>query len=191
MIRPIHVTYKPVHAGGVAWCPIRKCASTSLVRWVSGHSYLERITRDYRAIVRDPVDRYLSSLAQMFKHTAGSGGTEVTQAYLASKDAWVQFLEPVRRFGSHGGEIWTNGRDRHFSHQHTVMAKVPSDATLTLYRFEQIEDLPRLSGFPQWGPLPFRNVFNQEHRAIALEILDVDAVRDFYLADYEFIERYT
>jgi hypothetical protein len=116
----LHNTPKYQADARVMYWPILKNGHTSLDRWtirVGFHNYGKpELPEDatHFFVLRDPFERYISSVQQMFVHDK-------------EKDVdWETYLREVEETNqlltSEGKNVWTSNGDIHFQHQADVMA---------------------------------------------------------------------
>lgn len=116
------------HEGaGLLHFPILKNAHSSLSDRLKGKPYLfEMYIRDEWpgdvvasfAVIRHPVDRYISALAQMFRMDMAPG------------QSWEAFIDGVERWNRERSKPWTCRGDRHFLPQSLTVDRMPEPRRL-------------------------------------------------------------
>ncbi len=182
------------HAGAhlVHW-PILKNGHSSLTDTLKGKPFLfERWLREelpegavHFAVWRDPFDRYVSALAQVWRMGAVPG-------------PWREFIRDVEVWNqSHPDKPWTCRDDRHFASQTKHLERL-RDSDVSSYALRpmfRLDDLPELwQWLESYGLVAPRVMDRQKHtdgemRRYAENTLDRRPVDRWYCEDLDVWER--
>ena len=138
VVRPQSDTAWPLYQAdhGLAFWPIFKNAHSSLVDWMRSPSlgFVPHIvgvptsTVSF-AVVRDPVGRYISGLAQLWRT-----GT-------VADVSWQTFLDGVEAYNWRTGVPYNNNGDRHFISQSATIDQMGGDPRLFPLNADGLDDL--------------------------------------------------
>lgn len=180
-MEPPYLWVPPVYheATGVLCWPIRKNASQSVSMWMEAagavrldpRQPLPEEARVSFVMLRDPVERYISSMWQVW-----------VQGYV-TRIEWAALVEGTARYNRDKGRPWDCKRDEHFTRQSETIdrardpVRFPMDfpavrAWAAGHGLELAEGPPHAHR----GPTP-------EDRALAREALDHEIIRGHYHRD--------
>ena len=166
---------------GVAFWAIRKNASTTVRNWLKGQGFRYRVlSPDIRwlhvAIVRDPYERYLSGLRQMYRHHGRRGR-------LRGVGNWEEFVQYVQERNKR--ELYTHNSDAHFEPQHWTVDELPAPALFELSQLGLFQQWMVGTGIVSAVEMDHRNRTQEEHLDYARERIDREQVERHYARDVQ------
>ena len=176
---------------GIAVWLIPKNAHTSIQEYCMGQGFI-RVpggavpdTNMNIVVLRDPVDRYISTVWTMWHHTTPRNLSNPPTLDTLKWEDWDWFFYSVLEWNVKHGEPWKHFGDNHFKSQ----ADHIPDRPMTVVDFLDVQQLPKMlmihAGVAAC-PLPHRMQGNIEAKGTALQMLeesDAAIIREHYSVD--------
>lgn len=167
------------HPRGAVFWPILKCGQTSWRDLLVAHGGFgprnePKLEQDpdlaHFAAVREPFDRYISALAQMWRH-----------GWVADVH-WRPFIDGVERWNRER-PVWTCMDNPHFESQSARVRLMPNRELFVYTNIDAVRHWLNQYQIVIPDRLPDRNRTEQHMLEYAAEILSPEPVREFYADD--------
>lgn len=138
------------------------------------------------AVVRDPVDRYISTVWTMWHHVTPRNLNNPPTPDQSKWIDWEWFYYSVLEWNQAKGTPWKHFNDNHFRPQ---VEYLPPDRELIILDFKDVQQLPKvLQIHANVSPCPMPHLMrgSVEHKEMAYEMMesaDRDIIRTHYAKD--------